>query len=123
MIAVLSLILYFVLDRHEEGRPSVRTTIGCQICIALGILLTIYWTKIAGFFLSLSAFTVPFIVLLTTGKLTDLDHLADKKEQTLAVWEWLLFPVGVCLYFFTFFFYWVFRRLRRVFFEKEARRY
>ena len=41
----------------------------------------------------------------------------------MAVWEWFLFPVGFALYFFTFFFYWVFRRLRRVFFEKEANRY
>ena len=75
-----------------------------------------------GFFGSFSAFTVPFVVLLTTGQLTDFEDL-ESKERTLVVWEWLLFPVGFALYFFTFFFYWVFRRLRRVLYEKEAKKY
>ena len=39
------------------------------------------------------------------------------------VWEWLLFLVGTAIYFFSCLFYWVFRRLRRRFYEKEARRY
>jgi len=39
------------------------------------------------------------------------------------VWEWLLYPLGTAIYFFSFFFYWVFRRLRRRYFEKEVKRY
>ena len=37
--------------------------------------------------------------------------------------EWLLYPVGCSLYFFSFLAYWVFRRLRRRYFEKEAEHY
>lgn len=75
IIAILSLILYFALKNSDE-RPYVTTTIGFQICIALGSLITVYWTKMLGFFGSISAFTVPFIVLLTTGQLTNFDNLS-----------------------------------------------
>ena len=44
----------------------------------------------------------------------------SEKAQTLVVWEWMLFPVGTALYFFSFVFYWIFRRLRRNFYIKDT---
>ena len=45
------------------------------------------------------------------------------KEQTLVVWEWLLYPVGTSVYVISAFFYWVFRRLRRRYYEGEVPHY
>ena len=103
---------------------NVKMIIGFQICLPLGLFLSMYWTRLLGFFLSFSAFTIPFLALIFTGQMAGekFDAL-EQSEKNLIVWEWLLYPVGTALYFFTFLFYWAFRRLRRRYFETKAQRY
>ena len=118
---ILGSVLAFYFIINSDQVISASTTIAFQICLPLGILLTIYWTSIFGIFLSFSAFTIPFFFLLVNGQMAG-DKLAEasEKEKTLIVWEWMLYPVGTALYIFSFFFYWVFRRLRRRFYENEV---
>ena len=118
-ILIVVLTFYFVCKEDQIIHPT--TVIAFQICLSLGILLTIYWTALLGTFLSFSAFTIPFFMLLINGQMAG-EKLDDESEkaQTLVVWEWMLYPVGTALYFFSFVFYWIFRRLRRNFYIKDT---
>ena len=119
---IVVLAFYFIVSEEQVITPTI--VIAFQICVSLGTLLTIYWTTLLGTFLSFSAFTIPFFVLLFNGqmageKLTE----ASAKDQTLVIWEWMLYPVGTVLYICSFIFYWVFRRLRRNFYIKDVHEY
>ena len=122
LIATVSLAIFFCVK--DKKTMNVKMVIGFQICLPLGLFLSMYWTRLLGFFLSFSAFTIPFLALIFTGQMAGekFDAL-EQSEKNLIVWEWLLYPVGTALYFFTFLFYWAFRRLRRRYFETKAQRY
>lgn len=87
-------------------------------------MISIYWTSLLGVFVSFCAFSIPFFVLLVNGQLagSKLED-ASQKERTLAVWEWMLYPVGSALYTCSFLFYWIFRRLRRNYYIKDSFEY
>ena len=67
LILILTFLIYICFKIDDTHVPNLKRIIGYQICISLGILLTLFWTKLAGFFLSFTAFTVPFFVLISTG--------------------------------------------------------
>ena len=67
LIATVSLAIFFGVK--DKKTMNVKMVIGFQICLALGILLTMYWTRLLGFFLSYAAFTIPFLALIFTGQM------------------------------------------------------
>ena len=122
LILFAVLAFYFIAPEDQNLHPT--TVIAFQICVPLGILLTIYWTAFLGTFLSFSAFTIPFFILLINGQMAG-EKLseASQKDRTLLVWEWMLYPVGTALYLISFIVYWIFRRLRRNYYIKDSYEY
>ena len=66
LIGVVSTLCYLLYGARDEY-PKLEVLIWSQILLSLGFLLLTYWIKLLGFFLSFSAFTIPFLVLLMNG--------------------------------------------------------
>ena len=118
LIVVVTLTLFFSFG--EAHGVQVVLAVSLQISLSFLLLLTMYWTAFAGCFLSFAAFSIPFFLLLLDGQMAGARVMGmSHKEKTIIVWEWLLYPVGMALYVISFFFYWIFRRLRRNYYMKH----
>ena len=119
-LLVISFI--YCIFTGASGKVDLETSILIQIFGSLSILASVKWTFLLGLILSFTTFTVPFWILLFNTQLTQASRMSER-EQRFVFWEWLLYPVGTGIYSLGFFFYWVFRRMRRCHSEQESQNY